>query len=228
MTRGEKTEMTQKQKTAQRSGKPAAEGKKLFSVFEIYGIYVKAFRGFKIVKKGRQAGIFDEKMQERIMLAVTAVNKCAMCSYAHTEMALKAGLSNEEIMSFVGSEFPDVPAEQIKAVMFAQHYADVRGRLDKDSWFEIVKEYGAEKAECILAAARIIMMGNAMGIVFSSIRSRFKGEKNENGKRGDPRSNIAYEILFILSILPIMLFGSLQALIMNIFRVPFIKFKNEK
>lgn len=217
--------MPQNKKNERKNKKTGPEGRKLFSIPEVYSIYVKAFRGFKIVKKGRKSGAFDEKLQERIMLAVTTVNKCAMCSYAHTEMALKAGLSNEEIMSFVGGEFPDMPAEEVKAVMFAQHYADVRGRLDKGSWDGLINEYGKEKAEYILAATRIIMMGNAMGIVFSSIRSRFKGEKNENGKRGDPRSSIFYEMLFVLCLLPVMLFGSLQAIIMNIFRVPFIKFK---
>ena len=218
--------MNGKKKNIKNSKKHMQEGRKLFSIPEVYGIYVKAFRGFRILKKGRKAGTVDEKLQERIMLAVTAVNKCAMCSYAHTEMALKAGLSNEEIMAFAGGEFPDMPAGEIKAVLFAQHYADVRGRLDEGSWNELTKEYGIEKAKCILAATRIIMMGNAMGIVFSSIRSRFKKEKNENGKHGDPRSSIAYEILFVLCLLPVMLAGSFQALIMNLCRIPFIKFRS--
>jgi AhpD family alkylhydroperoxidase len=33
------------------------------------------------------------------MLAVTAVNQCRYCSYAHARMALLAGLSTEEIQA---------------------------------------------------------------------------------------------------------------------------------
>ena len=46
------------------------------------------------VKKERQ---LSEHFIERIMLAVTEVNGCAVWSYAHTKMALEAGMTNEEI-----------------------------------------------------------------------------------------------------------------------------------
>lgn len=195
-------------------------GKKLFSILEIYSIAVKAFRSFKHVKKGRKTNLCDEKFQERIMLAVTAVNKCAMCSYAHTEMALKAGMSNEEIKSFVAGEFPNIPAEEVKAVLFAQHYADIRGKLDRNSWKAIVKEYGLNKAECILGIVRIMMFGNALGIVIGSIRNRL------TGKKGDSRSSVPYEIIFTITILPVFLFSFLQALLLNLLKTPIIKFRD--
>lgn len=190
--------------------------KRLFSIFEVYVLAVKAFRSFKYIKRGRKANIFDEQFQERIMLAVTAVNRCPMCSYAHTGMALKAGMSNEEIKSFLAGEFPDVPVDQVKAIFFAQHYADERGKIDKELWEEIVREYGKAKAECILAAIRIMMFGNSLGIVIGSIGNRLKG------KKGDGRSSVLYEIVFMLTLIPILLVGLLQALLFDLFRVPFI------
>ena len=194
----------------------AKYGKKIFSIFEIYNIAVKAFRSIKYLKRGKKSGIFDDKFQERIMLAVTNVNKCAMCSYAHTEMALKAGLNQEEINAFVEGDFPDIPDEQVKAVLFGQHYADMRGKPKREMWDEILKEYGKNLSYCILAAIRIMMFGNAIGIVIGSIRNRFKG------KKGDPRSNVFYEIMFVLLLLPILLISPLQALVMDLFRMPVI------
>ena len=113
-------------------------GKKLYSVPEIYGIAVKAFRSMGTLRRGRKSGMLTEQLQERIMLAVTAVNDCPMCSYAHTELALKAGLDPEEIRMFVSGDFPDLPDDEIKAVLFAQHYADRRGKPAAGAWSELV------------------------------------------------------------------------------------------
>ena len=197
-------------------------GKKLYSVFEIYGIAVKAFRSASDLKKLRKSGVLTEKMQERVMLAVTSVNKCSMCSYAHTEAALKAGLDDSEIKSFVESDFPNVPEEESKAVMFGQYYAEKRGKIDKDVYDELVSSYGKELSKGILASARIIMLGNAMGIVFGSVSGRI------HGRGGDSRSSILYEVAVIITLLPIMIFASLQALLLNILRVPKISFKKKK
>lgn len=193
-------------------------GKKLFSICEIYVFAVKSFRSFKYIQRGRKANIFDEKFQERIMLAVTSVNNCPLCSYAHTEMALKTGMNDDEIKSLLSGEFPNIPDDELKAVLFAQYYADVRGKPNKDAWEKIVKEYGIDKAECILAAARIMMFGNALGIPIGSIRNHLKG------KKGDSRSSILYEMMFVIALLPIILIALLQALLLNLFKAPIIKF----
>ena len=192
--------------------------KKPFSVFEIYGIAVKAFRSMGDMVRGRKSGILTEKLQERVMLGVTAVNDCPMCSYAHTEMALEAGLSEEEIRSFVEGDFPDIPQEEVRAVLFAQHYADSRGKPSREAWQELCSAYGEEKARSILAASRAIMLGNAMGIVFSSIRSRWKE------KKPDPRCRVYYEISVVLLLPFILIFSLLQAGLMNLFRAEKIRF----
>lgn len=195
--------------------------KNLYSIFEIYDIAVKAFRGITDFIKGQKANVMDEKLRERIMLAVTAVNKCPLCSYAHTKMALEAGLTNEEIKSFVSGDFPDIPPHEVKAVLFAQYYADIRGKVDKNTWEELVKEYGFEKAKSILAAIRIIMLGNALGIVFGSIKNRLKGRGDDN------RSSLPYEIAFVITFIPFTAIAFLQALLMTLFKAPLIGFSRK-
>jgi AhpD family alkylhydroperoxidase len=109
---------------------------------------------------------------ERNMLAVTEVNGCALCSYYHTKVALENGMSAEEIKGMLGGDLADAPEAELPAILFAQHYADTRGKPSKEAWERVCAAYGETGAYGVLAAIRMIMMGNAlgigMGIVFST------------------------------------------------------------
>jgi AhpD family alkylhydroperoxidase len=126
------------------------------------------------------------------MLSVTEVNGCAVCSYAHTSMALKQGFDQEEIESFLGGKDTHILPHEAKALLFAQHYADSRGHVDRETYKVLIEEYGEEKSEVILAAIKVIMVGNIMGIPMSAFGSRLKGKPY----RG---SSIFYEISMMLS-----------------------------
>lgn len=191
-----------------------AYGRKLYSLIEIYRICVKALSGIKYMRKKDE--LVGDKLRERIMLAVTSVNGCAICSYGHTKMALEVGLDKEEIKSFVEGEFPNIPADESKAVVFAQYYADNRGNLEKEIWQALVSEYGEQKAIHILANTRAIMMGNALGIPLSSLKARIKEGK------GDARSNIFYELSIFILAIPMFVVSILRALLNNLFRKDFI------
>ena len=68
--------------------------KQRYNLKEAYGILVDAIRAMPKLKKEAAAGVLDQAFKERIMLAVTEVNGCAMWSYSHTQMGLQAGLSS--------------------------------------------------------------------------------------------------------------------------------------
>ena len=192
-------------------------GKKLFSVFELYRIMTLAFRSIPLLKKAKAAGKMDKAFLERIMLAVTEVNGCAMCSYYHTKVALEEGFRTEEIRAMLGGNFADVPEEQLSGVLFAQHYADQRGKPARESWDRIVREYNETGAYGILAVTRMIMMGNAIGIPSGSFLLRFRG-------KADPRSNVFYELMMMLAMVVFIPLAGLTAVILNLLNVPIIKF----
>ena len=192
-------------------------GKKLFSVFELYRIMTLAFRSIPLLKKAKAAGKMDKAFLERIMLAVTEVNGCAMCSYYHTKVALEEGFRAEEIRAMLGGNFADVPEEQLSGVLFAQHYADQRGKPARESWDRIVREYSETGAYGILAVTRMIMMGNAIGIPSGSFLLRFRG-------KADPRSNVLYELMMMLAMVVFIPLAGLTAVILNLLNVPIIKF----
>ncbi|MFA5396408.1 MAG: carboxymuconolactone decarboxylase family protein [Methanogenium sp.] len=129
--------------------------------------------------------LLSKQFIERIMLAVTEVNGCAVCSYAHTKMVLEAGMTNEEIQNMLARVSDDIPEKETFAVLFGQHYADSRGNPSEKTWKRIIEMYGLPEAKGILASIRIMMLGNATTIPWSSFLNRFRGKP-------DTRSGVLY------------------------------------
>jgi AhpD family alkylhydroperoxidase len=193
-------------------------GRKLYSVRESYWIFYNGIRTIRFMSKAKRNKELSQKFIERLMLRVTEVNDCAICSYAHSKMALESGMSNEEIQKMLSGIIDDVPADELPAVMFAQHYADTRGNPTMESWQRIVEIYGLTKAKGILGSIRTIMIGNTYGIPWSSFFNRLRG-------RPDPRSSLWYELSMMLGTLltPI---SFIHAILSDLFGIPIIKFKN--
>ncbi|MCF8268150.1 MAG: carboxymuconolactone decarboxylase family protein [Ignavibacteriales bacterium] len=126
--------------------------------------------------RNKRKKLLSNDFIERIQLAVTEVNGCAICSYAHTYLALKQGMSNEEIYSFLSGDSAFISQEEAKAILFAQHFADKRGFPKEDAYKSIIDEYGEEKAGIILASARLMIAGNIYGIPYSAFQSRLYGK----------------------------------------------------
>lgn len=189
--------------------------KKMYSPAELYSALYKGFRTMKYMKKSREGHLLTEDFIERIMLVVTEVNGCELCTYAHTKAALEQGMSDEEIQQILSGDINGITKEESVAIFFAQHYADTKGNPSKESWQRVVDEYGESKALGILGAIRMIMIGNIAGIPASAFKSRLKGKPIK-------KSSLFYEIIMLLCtviFIPIALLHSLAA---NIFRVAII------
>lgn len=193
-------------------------GKKLYSITEIYKIDYNTFRSFRRLRKSRKDNIISSQFMERIMLAVTEVNGCDVCSYAHTKMALETGMESSEIMNILAGVMDDVPETEVQAILFAQHYADCRGKASREAWNRITEEYGETVSYGILASIRVIMLGNAYGIPWSSFINRFK-------RKADKRSSLGYELLVLLSIFIIGPLSAIHALLASLIRIPYVNFK---
>jgi AhpD family alkylhydroperoxidase len=188
---------------------------KLFSLIEIYRALVDGMRTAPFLSKARRRGEIDHPFMERIMLAVTEVNGCAICSYAHSKMALNAGMSDSEIRKMMAGSFEDTPEEQLAAILFAQHYAESRNKPDLSVWERLQERYGSTKADGILGAVRIITMGNAMGIPWGSLCGRFRG-------KADPRSSIFYEIGSLFGMIIIFPIAVIHSVVLAALRMPLI------
>lgn len=197
-------------------------GRKLYSIGEAYLILYRAVRTLPAFLRAHKSGMLQGDFTERLMLAVTEVNKCALCSYAHTKMALEAGMSADEIHSMLSGDFSDVRPDEMPAVLFAQHYADSRGRPSKKAWDSILRQYGNEKSVAILGAIRMIMLGNTYGIPWGSIKARFSGKPS---RVPDPRSSIFYELAMLVTLVVFIPCVVVHAAAAAVLRFPPISFR---
>jgi len=110
--------------------------------------------------------------RERLMLAVTEVNRCRYCSYYHAKQALDEGLSEEELQALTEGEFGDSPIEERPALLYAQHWAEADGNPDGEARARIIELYGAETADAIDLALRVIRIGNLMGNTWDGLLYR--------------------------------------------------------
>lgn len=186
------------------------EFKRKFNLWELYRSFVFAPRAVSKLIGNRKSKLVDNHFVERLQLAVTEVNGCAACSYQHTQMALKQGMSNEEIGSFLSGGGDFTKPEEAKAIVFAQHFADSKGYPKKYAYEAIEQEYGRKEARIILSACQTMIAGNMYGIPFSAFLSRLHGKTYKN-------SSLFYELgMLIVGILclPIaIVHGFLRALV---------------
>jgi AhpD family alkylhydroperoxidase len=107
--------------------------------------------------------LIDSAFRERLMLAVTAVNGCRYCSYAHAKNALIEGISAEEVEALQQGELASSPSEELPALLYAQHWAETGGKPAPAARNRIIERYGEETAVAMELALRMIQIGNLMG-----------------------------------------------------------------
>src|SRR5690625_3488565 len=189
--------------------------KKKYTVREFYSIFYNGLRKLKYLRKSKKKQYLNENFIKRIMLGVTEVNGCEVCSYAHTKSALEIGMDEQEIQQILSGFTEDIPNEELKAILFAQHYADTKGIPTKEAWQQIIDSYGYEKALGILGAIRMIMVGNSYGIALSAFKSRMKGKPIR-------QSSLLYELTMLFSLIPFLPAAIIQVLILNLLNRPII------
>lgn len=189
---------------------------RFYSFRESYRILAEGLRAAPFLLAAKRHGDLDPRAVERIMLAVTEVNGCEVCSYAHSRMALERGMTADEIRSLLAGDTGAVPADEAVAIAFAQHYAESRGRPSREAWRRLVEDCGERKALGILAAARVMMIANVHGIALSALLSRLRG-------RPVAKSSLPYEVGMLLAIVPFLPVALAHAAIRGLLRRPVVE-----
>ncbi len=150
------------------------------------------------IRRARKNSDIHIKFIERIMLAVTQVNGCRLCSYAHTKIALESGLAQNEISALLSGDFQSAPEYEHRALLFSQYYAETNGHPEQTEWCELVNTYGKQNAEAILVNIRIIMFGNIYGNTMDAFMHRLT-------LRGSKKSSLWRELGILVGIIPVFL-----------------------
>ncbi len=133
------------------------------------------------LRDAHRSGRISRRFSEHIMLVVTGINECIYCEWGHTNFAINAGSSMQEIEALLSQQFGDFPSDEHVALVFAQHYAESTGHPSKEAMTRLVKEYGKEKGRDIIIFCEMITVGNLLGNSISAFFSRLKGIPPENG-----------------------------------------------
>lgn len=136
------------------------------SIKEMFADFLVPVKNRKRLREINDEGLISPDFRERLMLAVTAVNGCRYCSYAHTRMALKGGLSRAEITGLLEGDIGDCPEDELPAVLYAQHWAESGARPDPEMVQKLEETYGPEKSAAIHVMLRMIRLGNLLGNTF--------------------------------------------------------------
>lgn len=188
------------------------EQKRKFGFFEHLPITIRAARSFLYLRLFKKKNGMNFKFKERIMLSVTEVNGCTMCSFVHTKLALKAGLTQDDIQELLAGELVGVPKEESLGVLFAKDYAFNKETIDKAFYQKLVDTYNVRKARAILGVTEMITMTNSMGLALGFLKRTltFKHVKGSNvlNEILVPLSTMVLFPLFLILFLPVIPFYS--------------------
>lgn len=134
------------------------------------------FDNIEDLRRAAMEGRVSKPFAEKIMLVVTAVNRCRYCSFGHSRAALAAGVPETELQNLLALDLRTFPENEVMALTFAQHYADSGSCPDPAAWERLVEYYGDHTAQDILIYLRMITFGNLVGNTFDALLSRFSGK----------------------------------------------------
>ncbi|MDY7041783.1 MAG: carboxymuconolactone decarboxylase family protein [Chloroflexota bacterium] len=126
-------------------------------------------------RRTAKQGAVSPAFRERLMLAVTSVNRCRYCAYGHSRAALLAGVCKEEADTLLAGAVTDCPEEEIPALLYAQHWAETNANPDTEARQRLVEVYGADTARSIETVLRSIRLGNLMGNTLDYLLYRISG-----------------------------------------------------
>ena len=195
--------------------------KNRFSLWEMYRSFIYVPRAAAKLMGNSKSKLVDEDLLRRLQLAVTEVNGCPACSYAHTKMALQQGMSGDEISSFLSGGNDYIKPEEAKAIMFAQHFADTRGYPKKYAYEAIINEYGKQEARVMLSSVQIMITGNMYGIPYSAFEARRKGKPYED-------SSLFFELGMLVSGVILLPIGAIHGLLRALIGLPNIRLDKSK
>lgn len=169
--------------------------------FSLLALYLPVIIGSYIKPK------ISAALREKVMLAVTSVNDCRYCSWAHTRLALSKGVDINEVNNVLknGGTAADNNSDAA-AILFAQHYADTNGKVSKESLVELKRFFNNAQVREIMGHIHTIYIGNLSGNTFDALLLRFSGKdvKIEG-------SQLWFELVCALLSAPILIFIAIKA-----------------
>ncbi len=118
--------------------------------------------------------------RERLMLVVTAANRCRYCARFHRRVATTCGLTKEDVDLFLSGVVDHCPETEYVALGYAQNWAENNGVPEPDILSLLLDQYGEQIAMQINVILRLIRIGNLLGNSFDFILFRLSAGRLGN------------------------------------------------
>jgi AhpD family alkylhydroperoxidase len=116
-------------------------------------------------------------LREKVMLGVTSINDCRLCTWGHSHWAMANGVPLDEVNQILGLQTELLEAKspaEAAAILFAQHYAENLDRIDPQSIESLRTHYSDAQVAEILAYVRVITLGSLTGNTLEAVLDRFR------------------------------------------------------
>ena len=159
--------------------KPARKMRYFETAGEFFKMFGKVFKNMSSLGRIPKEERISPEFSERIMLAVTAVNQCAYCSFLHTRTALEKGVDVESIHKILEGEIGSFSDVEIPAVLYGQHFAETKGVVSREARDRFITAYGPYKARHIESYILMVCFGN---LCSNTVYVRENGEPSQKHK----------------------------------------------
>jgi AhpD family alkylhydroperoxidase len=132
------------------------------------------------LRRAMRGGKLGRAFGERVMLAVSQVNGCRGCSFAHSRFALREGVPAEEVRRLAAGDLQGQPGDTLIALLFAQHHADTGGNPEPAAQQRLETVYGEDGAREVRAYIQLAMMTSLFNNTLEAIWSRLLGRPAAN------------------------------------------------
>ncbi|MBN1947730.1 MAG: carboxymuconolactone decarboxylase family protein [Bradymonadales bacterium] len=132
----------------------------------------------------------SNRFRERLMLAVTAENRCPYCQRAHTFFGKLSGLDPQEIQAILDGQESDLPEGERVALAFVRDLAR-RGFQSRDEalYAQLLHYFSQQERAAIESSAHVINLANRAGNTLDYGLALISGDCKEE------RENLRTELL---------------------------------
>jgi AhpD family alkylhydroperoxidase len=114
--------------------------------------------------------------REELMLAVSRVNDCKYCSWAHYEWANLEGIPEEELAQVEQIDPDNFDRKKWLAISYVRELVAVRfGAVSQDLMRQMRAQYTGPEIKAIILVAKVMDAANLGANTFEAMRSRLRG-----------------------------------------------------
>ncbi len=125
------------------------------------------------------SGRVNMAFRQRLWLVVTSVNDCRYCRYLHSTIAMRHGVSFEEVKTLSSGVITDSPAEERPWLLYGLNWARQDGRTDPEARARLVASDGRRTVRLLELVLRIIRFCNLFGSTWDLMLLKLSGGRRD-------------------------------------------------